>query len=90
VIEMTITMLDKKLDTIAKYNFGAYTIPEGYAIADPLDDADGFYLYGPELETLVDELIDCHQWRFSANNEKGICSVCRRPQPDGYHEHPCE
>jgi hypothetical protein len=27
---------------------------------------------------------------LAANNDKGICSVCRRPQPDGYHEHPCE
>jgi hypothetical protein len=23
-------------------------------------------------------------------NDKGMCSVCRRPQLNGYHTHPCE
>lgn len=40
---------------LARRGYGIYTVPDGVAIADPLDDADGFYIESPTEEDAVNE-----------------------------------
>jgi hypothetical protein len=47
-----------KLELISSFDFGVYTTHKGYAIADPLDDEDGFYLAGDDLDRLCDDAIE--------------------------------
>lgn len=49
--------LTKQLETISKFGYGVYRIPEGFAIADPVDDAEGFYIHGPSLTELCEEML---------------------------------
>jgi hypothetical protein len=50
--------LRDKLNMVAAYDFGVYRIPNGYAIADPMDGDDGWYPTGNQVEPLLDETID--------------------------------
>ena len=63
---------EEKIEAIGAYDFGVYSFPGGYAVADLLDDAEGYYLtteepflgtFGdghtlPTLDVLLDEVID--------------------------------
>ncbi len=53
------------LNTLERYGYGVYRIDGGklestarYAVADPYDDADGFYLEGKDLAHLAQQAID--------------------------------
>jgi len=48
----------KDLDTLASFGYGVYRIPNGFAIADRLDDEDGFYLTGTNIDKLCKEAIE--------------------------------
>lgn len=50
---MDITRL---LEDVASYGYRVYTIPGGFALADPLD-VDGWYLEAPTLREALLELV---------------------------------
>jgi hypothetical protein len=56
------------MDKLAAYGLGVYSIPGGFAVADPTDDEDGWFLAthfvwrGPEpyeCEATLDEILVC-------------------------------
>jgi len=47
----------EKLDAIGAYDYGVYSFPGGFAIADPIDDAEGLYLEYGTLEFALDDFI---------------------------------
>ena len=55
---MTMT-LQEMLDKLAHYDFGVYSIPNGFVVADPLDNEDGFYLMDQDLCTVCYQAIEC-------------------------------
>lgn len=53
----------KNIDKLAAYDYRVYTTPEGYAVADPIDDEDGFFLTvighsQSSLNNLVNEAVE--------------------------------
>lgn len=51
-------ILIERLDKIASYGFGVYSVPVGYAIANPSDDRDGFYLVVGTIDELTMEFFN--------------------------------
>ena len=43
------------IEKLALFGYGVYTIPTGLAVADPLDNVDGFYLEVGTVEQLAKE-----------------------------------
>ena len=56
----------QKIDAIAAYGFGVYSFANGFAIADPNGDEEGWYLstlpinsiVRPTLEEILDQTIE--------------------------------
>ncbi len=45
----------RKMEALALQGFKTYQVGTDFAVADPHDDKDGFYLFGSELSEVVDE-----------------------------------
>jgi hypothetical protein len=50
------------LDVFTEHGYGIYTTAHGYAAADPLDDADGFYQESPTLAELAASIQAYFEW----------------------------
>lgn len=46
------------LDWLEAHGFGVYNIPNGFAVADPLDDEQGYYLEVGSIEEVEREIAD--------------------------------
>lgn len=50
--------MNKYFNALILCDYGVYKIPNGFAIADPIDGADGFYLEGSNLDSLCKKAAD--------------------------------